>query len=175
MTRSSLIALNIVGGLAVLGSYALGITTHPDSSGQVWGGVPDGLRPLYTASMLLAAAGYFPLTYFVVCRLNPDRTRIAGRFGFGLFLWLYALVLVPSALWMPLTFAMLAAPSPPLWLSIRVVLFAVALGSLALLAALPAARPRDHGWSFRLAVAGGVAFCFQTVVLDAFIWPAYFP
>jgi hypothetical protein len=173
--RLLLIAVNVAGGIAVLGSYAHGIATHPDTSGQVWGGVPEELRQLYTVSMLLAAAGYFPFTYFVVCRLDPDRTRVAGRFGFVLFVWLYAIVLVPSALWMPLTFAMLDAPSGLLWLSIRLVLFAVAIGSLALLTALPAARPRDNGWPFRLAIAGCLAFCLQTAILDALVWPAYFP
>ena len=172
--RLLLIALNVVGGIAVLGSYLHGVATHPDTSGQVWGGVPEELKPIYIASMLLAAAGYFPFTYFVTFRLDPDRTRIAGRFRFGLFVGLYAMVLAPSAVWMPLTFAMLDAPSPLLWLGIRLVLFAVALGSLAILAALLAARPRQSGWAFRLAIAGCVAFCLQTALLDALVWPAYF-
>ncbi len=171
----SLVWLNVLGGLAVLVSYAYGVAANPLTRGDVWGGVPDGLRPLYTVSMLLAAAGYFPFTWFAVRRLDPERTRIAGRFGYGLLLGLYALILLPSALWMPLTFAMLEAPSAALWWSIRIVLFAVGAGSLGLLAALVAAKPRSAPGARRLAIAGCVAFCFQTALLDAVVWPAYFP
>jgi hypothetical protein len=173
--RATLIAINVIGGIAVLGSYVWGIATRPETSGQVWGGVPESLKPMYTLSMLLAAVGYFPFTSYVLFRLDPERVRVAGRFGFDLFLLLYALVLAPSALWMPLTFAMLDAPSKLLWLVIRVVLFAVALGSGGILAALLLARPRPTGVHFTLAVAGSIAFCIQTVLLDAFVWPAFFP
>jgi hypothetical protein len=168
-------AINVLGGVAVLGSYALGIATHPDTRGEVWGGVPQGLRPLYTVSMLLAAAGYFAFSGFVWLCLDPDRTRIAGRFGFGLLNLLYACILLPSALWMPLTFAMLESPGPGIWLAIRLVLAVVGLGSLGLLAALLAMRPREPAWAHRLAVAGCVAFAVQTALLDALVWPAFFP
>jgi hypothetical protein len=53
--------------------------------------------------MLLAAAGYFAFTYFVLFRLDPTITRVLGRFPFDLFNVLYAVILIPSALWMPLT------------------------------------------------------------------------
>lgn len=173
--RLFLIVVNVVGGLAVLGSYAHGLLTHPDSSGAVWGGVPVALKPMYIASMLLAALGYFLFTYYVVFALDAERVRIGGRLGFGAFVWLYALVLGASALWMPLTFAMLAAPSATLWLSIRAVLFLVALGSLGVLIGIVVAEPAPDGWAYRLAVVGAIAFCVQTVLLDALVWPAYFP
>ena len=173
--RALFVLINVVGGIAVLGSYAWGIATHPGTSGQVWGGVPESLKPMYTLSMLLAAVGYFPFTSYVLFRLDPERVRIAGRFGFETFLLLYTLVLAPSALWMPLTFAMLEAPGNLLWVAIRIVLFAVALGSAGILAALLLSRPRPTGVHFALAVVGGVAFCIQTVLLDAFVWPAFFP
>jgi hypothetical protein len=173
--RSVLIGLNIVGGLAVLGSYAHGILTHPGTSGAVWGGVPGALKPWYVTSMLLAAVGYFLFTYYVCLVLEPERIRIAGDIGFEVFVWSYAAVLLASALWMPLTFAMLDAPSAALWLSVRTVLFVVALGSLGILGAVLVATPRPEGWAHGLAIAGAIAFCIQTVVLDALIWPAYFP
>jgi hypothetical protein len=78
--------------------------------------------------MLLAATGYFFLTYFLLFRLDPRVVRIAGRFGYSLFHVLYLLILIPSALWTPLTLVMLRAPSPWLWAIIRLTLAAVALG-----------------------------------------------
>ena len=140
MTKA-LIAINVIGGIAVLGSYALGIASNPATRGEVWGGVPEALRPLYTVNMLLAAAGYFLFSHYVVFRLDPARVRVASRFGPGVFPVLYALILAPSALWMPLTFEMLAAPSAALWIAIRLTLFAVGLGSLGLLFAIAGARP----------------------------------
>ena len=167
--------LNVVGGIAVIGSYAHGFATHPDAGGALWGGVPPALRPIYTLSMLLAAAGYFLFTSFLLFRVDPDRARVGGRFGYGWFNLLYALMLFPSALWMPLTFAMLAAPSPALWAAIRLVLALVGLGSLGLLAALVGITPRQPRVAHRLAVVGAIFFSVQTALLDALVWPAFFP
>jgi hypothetical protein len=84
-------------------------------------------------------------------------------------------VLIPSALWLPLTFEMIAQPSTLLWVSIRAVLFCVAFGSLGLLLWLiRSARVRPSGLA-RSAVAGCVAFCIQTALLDALVWPAFYP
>lgn len=171
--RAWLLALNALGGLAILASYAHGLLTQPDP-GRVWGGVPEALRPLYTASMLAAAVGYFPMTLYVVFGLDPERARV-GRFGWSTFAALYALVLVPSALWMPLTFAMLDAPSAGLGLAVRGVLALVGIGSLGLLAGIALARPQGPRLARLAALAGAAAFSLQTAVLDALVWPAYFP
>lgn len=173
--RRRLLWINLLGGVAVLGSYAWGIAANPLTRGEVWGGVPEAWRGLYTTSMLAAAAGYFAFSHFVLFRLDPERTRIAGRFGFGAFHAIYALILLPSALWMPLTFAMLDQPSDALWWTIRVTLALVGAGSLALLGALLALEAPRAPRARWLAVLGSLAFCFQTAVLDALLWPAWFP
>jgi hypothetical protein len=169
------ILINLLGGSAVLGSYAYCLSVHPDP-GEFWGGVPQGLRPLYTLNMLLAAAGYFAFSYFVLFRV-PGRAAPDGvaRIDLATFNLLYLLILVPSALWMPLTLIMLESPSGGLWLAIRLVLFAVGIGSLGLLGALVAVRPHTPSVAYTLAIAGSIAFCSQTVLLDALVWPAYFP
>ena len=173
--QRKLIGLNVLGGSAVLGSYAHGFVAHASSVGALWGGVPEALRPLYTLSMFAATAGYFAFTCFVLFRLDPREARIAGRIGYAGFLWLYALILIPSALWMPLTFALLEAPTPWLWAAIRLVLATVGVASLALVLAVRRVRPTHGTHARRLAVAGALAFAFQTAVLDAIVWPACFP
>ena len=85
------------------------------------------------------------------------------------------MILAPSALWLPLTSAMVQQPSSILWLGIRLVLGAVGVGSVALLLALLSLQPRQPARAYWLAVAGSVAFCFQTAVLDLFVWTAFFP
>jgi hypothetical protein len=169
------ILINVLGGSAVLGSYAYCLSVYPDP-GEFWGGVPQGLRPLYTLNMLLAAAGYFAFSYFVLFRVPSRAVSDDGaRIGVGTFNLLYLLILLPSALWMPLTFRMLESPGGGLWLGIRVVLFAVGIGSLGLLGALVAVRPGTPSVAYKLAIAGSLAFCSQTALLDALVWPAYFP
>ncbi len=166
--------INLIGGSAVLGSYAIGLTTHPGASQALWGGVPASLRPLYTASMFLAASGYFAFTYFILFRLNPAATQVAGRFGYGVFNALYAAILLPSALWMPLTFWAIRQPDPISVWSVRATLAVVGLASLSLSAALMKVSPREPAWAHKLALIGCAAFCLQTVLLDAVLWSAYF-
>ena len=173
--KSLALWINGIGGSAVLASYAYGIASNPLTRGEIWGGVPDALRPFYTVSMLCAAAGYFAFSWFVLVRLDPGQTRVGARFGFGLLNALYALILFPSALWMPLTFAMLESPSAPLWWAIRVTLALVGAASLGLLAALVTVDPQRARRARRVAVVGCAAFCVQTALLDALVWPAYFP
>ena len=167
--------INILGGIAVLGSYVVGIATHPETSGAVWGGIPEGLQPVYTVSMFLAAGGYFLFTPYVYWQLDPEQVRVFGRYGYGAFLLIYAVILVPSALWMPLTFQMIDTPGAGLWLAIRLVLFAVGIASVALIAAVASANPAGSRTGRILAIVGAVAFAFQTAVLDAVVWPAFFP
>lgn len=172
--RRTMASINLFGGIAVLGSYAYCLLSYPAQAGDFWGGVPDGLRPVYTANMFLAAAGYFAFTFFLLYRLKSTNGASA-HLGLRTFNALYALILIPSALWMPLTLAMLEAPSDGLWWAIRLTLAAVGIGSLGLLVGLIAVRPSTASLAYKLAVAGSVAFCFQTAVLDAVVWPAFFP
>jgi len=170
-------AINVVGGIAVLGSYAYGIWAKPATRGDLWGGVPEGLKPLYVVSMLLAALGYLAFTYYILFRLEPDHVQIADRFGFVVFPVIYGIILAFSALWMPLTVAMLEHPGTGLWVAIRLTLAAVGLASLGLLLALLALNRgvlEPWGPYYWLAVAGSAAFCLQTTVLDMLVWPAFF-
>jgi len=167
--------INLIGGSLVLASYIYGISAHPDNRANAWGGVPSAIKPLYTVSMLLAAAGYFAFTYLILFRLDPDEVIIANTFNFQLFHVVYALILFPSAMWMPLTFSMLEHPRSSLWWAIRATLTIVGLASLGLLASLVLLKPIESTFLHWLAVAGSAAFCIQTALLDALVWPAFFP
>ncbi len=163
------VALNVAGGAAVLASYAWGLAALGDDTARAWGGVPSSLHPLYTGSMLLAAAGYFPMTSFV---LDGLRSRSAAMHTATP---LYAAILVCSALWLPLTCAMLDEPSALLWWSIRLDLAVVGLAALGVLRLIVFGGPSQASLRWKAAVAGAAAFSFQTALLDAIVWPAYFP
>jgi hypothetical protein len=164
--KASFLLINVTGGIAVLGSYALWLSNPSNDAGALWGSISGTGRTLYTVSMLLAAAGYFVFAGYVL-RLDPERPAFA---------WidtLFTLILFPSALWMPLACEYLDAPGPALWLAMRATLAVVGLASLGLVVALRRLA-RVDGWHARMAVAGAVAFTFQTLVLDALVWPLYF-
>lgn len=172
--RGTLLAVIAVGGAAVLGSYLMAFSRE-NASAVLWGGVPGFLKPLYTVNMWLAALGFFPMTWVLALREAPGRVRFLGGRGFGTLFPLYLLVLVPSALWMPLTFAWAEAPSTLGWWIVRVDLLLVGIGALGLLGATLTVQPRPRPALHVLAVVGALAFCLQTAVLDALVWPAYYP
>jgi hypothetical protein len=172
--RKAMAWINVIGGVAVLGSYAHGIATHPDP-GVVWGGVPLSLQPVYTVSMLAAAVGYLVFTWVVFFRIDPATARLGTWPAYPVLNGLYVAALLPSALWMPLTFSMLAAPSAETWFAVRLVLTVVGLAALGLIWALARIAPAP-GPAWRIAaIAGAIAFANQTALLDALVWPAYFP
>lgn len=174
--QKRLAVLVVVGGAAVLGSYGWGLASAgADLVGTLWGRLPPALLPAYQANMVLGAAGFFAYTHFLLLAVDAGAVRVGHHFGFGLFSWLYAGILIPSSLWMPLALAMARQPGDWLWWAIRVTLGVVGLCSLGLTAALLALRPRQPRWAYWLAVAGSLPFALQTVILDALLWPAFFP
>ena len=167
--------VNVVGGIAVLGSYAHGLLTEVALRPKLWGGVPETWRPLYTVNMFLAAGGYFFFTAHFLMRALPSRALFFNRLGFEWIIFLYATFLISSALWMPLTFSMMKVPSDGTWFAIRSVLTMTGIASVTLLVSLFASNAERGDWLFWAAVAGLTTFIIQTAILDAVIWPRYFP
>jgi hypothetical protein len=124
--------------------------------------------------MFLAALGYFAFTTFLIFVLDLETAQIKIQAGFKAFNVLYAAILIPSALWMPLTFAYLAHPGNLLWLADRLVLSIVGLAALGMLSALLNIQPRKPAWFFWLAFTGSAFLTIQTALLDALIWTNYF-
>ena len=170
--RLRFLVVNAVGGCAIFGSYLHGIATHAEPGKTLWGGVPLGLQPLYTVSMLTASLG-FVLWFVYFFRLLPDAARLCGSRWSLRTLYLPLLMIhICSTLWMPLTFRYVASPSPLGWALVRIDLLLVGLGALLLIAAAATSTPRGRG--FVLALIGACAFSFQTAVLDALVWPSLF-
>jgi hypothetical protein len=172
--RLRLLVLIALGGAAVLGSYLLTFS-RPDAGAVLWGGVPEAWKGFYTLNMFLAAGGFFPFTLLFLLA-DPARFAFAGGRGHRTLFWLYFLVLIPSALWLPLTYAFAdSGGNMALWWAVRVDLALVAVGSLGILLAAITIRPPPNRLLQVVALVGAIAFCIQTVVLDATIWPAYYP
>lgn len=171
--KLTLLLINAIGGIAVIGSYILGL--RGDASADVlWGGVPESIRPVYAVSMVLSALGYFAFLNLLLLRVNPGEVTVGRRFGYTIFHLIFCLILIPSAFWMPLTNLYVNDGGGGLWAGIRTVLFVVGLASLALAWALFTLRPRSRGTAYRAAVVGAFYFAFHTFVLDAVLWAALF-
>lgn len=172
--RWPLASLNLIGGVAVLSSYVLAFAYAPAVREGLWGGLPEDLRPLYTANMLLAALGYFPFTaLFVFGEAAHPGAREPGHPRYLLIA--YALVLIPSALWVPLTAWVIASPSLLLWYGVRLDLFLVAVGAAMILAETFQHARAKRSVVGTLPLAGAIPFFVQTGILDALIWPAFYP
>jgi hypothetical protein len=169
-----LLIINILGGIAVIGSYVWGLRGSSGGTSVLWGGVPANIRSVYTVSMILSALGYFAFIYFIFFRLIPGETVIGGRFGFSLFFAIFVLILLPSAFWMPLTNMYVSHPGSGIWIAVRTVLVIVGLASIALCWALLSLQTKNHGIAYWLAVVGSGYFAFHTAILDAIVWAALF-
>ena len=172
--KKAWLAINVVGGAAVLGSYVHGLSTHPDTRDALWGTIPEELKAVYGVTMWLAAGGYFLFSHVFLFRTDADTVRFGRRLGFGLVNALYALIMVTSALWMPLTFAYLQSPTRGLWLAVRADLAGVAVGSIGLIIAFFKMMPRAEGMAGILALLGLLLFALQTAFLDPIVWPQFF-
>jgi hypothetical protein len=169
-----LLIINVVGGAAVIGSYAQGFVSHPGSVDVLWGNISGPTRSLYFVSMILSAISFFAFIYFILFRIDPAEVRIANRIGFEVFFAIFVGILLFSSLWMPFTYSYVESPKPGTWLAIRTVLLLVAFSSCALLWALLSLNNKQPAAAYWAAVVGSGYFAFHTLILDGFIWPALY-
>lgn len=158
-----------------MGSYAHVLLKNTELRSELWGAVPDHIRPYYTICMFLAAIGYFFFTGYIIKYVSFDTTQIFGCYNFTIINLLYAGFLIPSALWIYMTFAMISNPSVLLWIGIRIILFTVGFSSIGLFLAFFFSNFEKSSWLFYAGIAGLIPFSIQTMILDAIVWPYYFP
>lgn len=169
------LVINALGGIAVIASYVSGLVSHPNTEELMWGRITPALRSVYLVTMPLAAVGYLLFLYFIFFHVDAKAVQIGGFGGFEVLDIVFMVILVFSAFWAPLTYKLIETQWPGWWLYIRLVLFAVGLASLALLYSLLVMDQKEPAWSYWLAVGGAAMFFIQTGIIDAFIWPAFFP
>jgi hypothetical protein len=166
--RFRVLIINLLGGMTVIGSYILEIKTHPGQVEALWGGVPIWIQPVYSANMFLAAIGYLLILNFVLFHLNSD-ARI-GRLPLWIFDLLFLFILVPSSLWMSLTYAVAESYTFWRWFAVVITLALTGLASIGVLISLISIRPHPDTMVYKLALIGACFFVLQTAVLDAIIW-----
>lgn len=173
MKTAAYFVLTAIGGAAVLGGYAYGLSTHAEQADLLWGTIPESLRGVYSLFMFPAALGYLvPFAYFLV---SPwEELRLGGRPIFQPLLSINIVFLGSAALWMPMSWAALDTSNQALFWPIQGVLAVTGASALVftlLLARLEAPpRPRFH----RTALWTSVFLVCQCGIFDALVWPRFF-
>jgi hypothetical protein len=160
--------LTITLGLVVIGSYILGINSS-GTADIMWGGVPNSWRGIYTLSMIISALSFFVFSLYTFTQILSLKAK--SRYPLNTLHILYFLILLPSALWIPLVNFMISNPTDLTWIAIRVVLILVALGSLGLLLFFLTLSSKTKVVFYYLSVVGLIIFLFHTAILDAIVWP----
>lgn len=171
--RRNYLGINVIGGVAVLGSCAHGLLTHPGQGGLLWGSMPGPLVSLHVGLLPLAVAGHLAAAAFLL-RAPPGRLTIGGAPALPQLSFSTAVLLLASAWWMPLCWAALDQQDPGYLQWIQLVLMvagATALLNVVLLLRLDDVPGLRLRWA---AVIGASIVMLQCTILDAFVWPRYF-
>ena len=132
MQKMILLFINLIFGSLVLWSYYSGVTKNPDLSLKLWGGVPEVLRSFIVSFMFISALGYFFFTYNFLVNVDLKNTIFLNRFPSWSLHIVYLLILIPSSLWIDLTFKYLRSGQSLDWIYVVSVLYCVAIESILL-------------------------------------------
>ena len=174
MTTTSIFFLvNLVGGLAVLGSYCVGLYLYPDQRTALWGGVVGNWKTLFTTSMFFAAAGYLAFCYTMTISDGANESSFFGKYT---FIILAAVFLFSASVWMPATLQYLDTKNE-IWWIVSVTSLWITAASLTCmgLAFNFTEFPNVNLFQNSVTLIGIIWITFHCLVFDAIIWVAKFP
>ena len=180
ITRQLVLIFTFVFGPLVLASYVYGIS-HADKPQDLWGGIPLSWQAYIVPFMFIAAAGFLIYWWIVFFQFDQDTfSSLHWPWGYSdgngaiRLLLAYALVLIPSALWLESTLFHLSNNYS--WTPVLVIgiLMMVAIGNIMLgLLAYGAYQDGVNGSGMML--IGAVMLGIQCIVNDCIIWSLKFP
>lgn len=144
---------------------------------KLWGSIDTGLRSFYTISMFICVISMLAVLFFMNLSITDDTKVINKKYSEGGILYYIqslGLIIVPSLVWMPLTYLYLLKPNPLIKYAIIVTLATVGLGGLLLAHTVNKTYPKDminRNLTYKsIALAGASYLAFHLVVLDASYW-----
>ena len=173
-SKKIFVAINLVGGLAVLSSYLFCFILYPTYSRSLWGSASDKVITFFVISMVLAAAGYVWFTFYLLKGNKLEDSNFGTLFGVKIINLLYLMVLTCSTIWMPASISFSMSENIFVELIIRLILWTVGLSSLGILIYIYNINIDDGKSSFlshMFALLGTMVFTIHTLILDAVIWP----
>jgi len=180
VTRQLVLTFTFIFGPLVLVSYAYGLS-HAEKPSDLWGGVPESWQTYIVPFMFIAAIGFLVYWYIVFFQFEGasiDSLRWPWREsddkGASRLLLAYALILIPSALWIEST--ILHIGNDYSWTSILVigVLFLTSVGNV-MLGLLAYGAYQDGIDGSGIMIVGAIMLGIQCIVNDFMIWVYKFP
>lgn len=167
--------VNIIGGIAVLAGYAFTLVNNPETRNDLWGGVPESWKPMYSLSMFVSAFGYLYVTYYCAFKRGLDMQFFGGRYGASTMTVLIAIFLFSSSFWIHSTFSYIDSPSQKQWFFINIELFTTAIALILFTLGLATAKGVQNKLKHNIATVGSSLITFHCLILDAIIWTSKFP
>ena len=174
MQKIVLIFINIIFGSLVLLSYYKGVNREPELSMKLWGGIPKVLQPYIVASMFISALGYFFFTANFLLNVSPAEVKFLGRFNYWSLFIIYLFILIPSALWIELSFSYMKSGNINTWHYIVSSLYCVGIFSSILLLFTVDTYVDNTPKLYLPSVIGAGLFSFYVLFLDGLIWTFFF-
>jgi len=180
ITRQLVLIFTFVFGPLVLASYVYGIS-HADKPQDLWGGIPLSWQTYIVPFMFIAAAGFLIYWWIVFFQFDQDTfSSLHWPWGYSdgngaiRLLLAYALVLIPSALWLESTLFHLSNNYS--WTPVLVIgiLMMAAIGNI-MLGLLAYGAYQDGVNGSGLMMIGAVMLGIQCIVNDCIIWSLKFP
>ena len=174
MTNTSIFFLvNLVGGIAVLGSYCAGLYLYPDQRTALWGGVVGNWKTLFTTSMFFAATGYIVFCYTMTISDGANESSFLGKYT---FIILAAAFLFSASVWMPATLQYLDTKNEIWWVvSVTSLWITAACLTCMGLAFNFTEFPNVNLFQNSVTSIGMICITFHCLVFDAIIWVTKFP
>jgi hypothetical protein len=169
------LTINLIGGLAVLGSYVIGLGMFPEYREALWGEVRGNLRTGIIISMLFAALGYLAFCYVALFQNGLEDFTKSDWLNSYTFSILVAIFLISATFWMPSAIAYLNF-SNTYWLVICIASLWVTAISLAALVGIVITSDVEiiGSVSHYVAIIGIGLITFHCLVFDAIIWSIMF-
>ena len=172
--KISLVLLNLIFGSLILFSYYKGLTKEPELSLKLWGGVPKTLQPYIISSMFISAIGYFLFTANFLFNVDPENFKFLGKFNYWSLHIIYLLILIPSMLWIDLTFSYIKTGDLYTWYYIVLILYCVGIFSVILFLFTVDTYVDNYSWLYLPSVFGACIFTIHTMFLDGLLWTTFF-
>jgi|TARA_B100000085_G_scaffold141987_1_gene129253 hypothetical protein len=180
VTRQAVLIFTLIFGPLVLLSYVYGVS-HSEDPSELWGGIPETWWSFIVPFMFIAAAGFMAYWYVIFFKLD-EKTLGELRWpwvesdGLGntRLLASFALVMIPSALWLEST--LFHINSDYSWTPILVIgiLTLVSIGNV-MMGLLAYAAYKDGVDYAGIMLTGSIMLGIQCILNDWILWTYKFP
>ena len=173
--KTLFLTINVLGGILVLGGYAIGLTRALENPSLLWGNVPETWRGAYGISMIIAAIGYLGFFFHIMMDNKVNQPLTKNHIALNTVVTLCALFLISASMWMPAALQFIKTGADFWWMITVGSLWITSLAVIGIFITL-IVQSNCKQLKMRLfAILGGGYLGFHCLVLDAIIWVIKFP